>query len=524
MHFVPCLQPSWSVLLEDLTLQRRVRDEFRSVVFVVYGPGETAESPCSAFVLPVSTLLVDHLTVNDEVDAAADAVAPAEPLGVRGRFDSIGDDGPPSHPPLVASTSFDSIGGRDGGIDEVDAPSRLSAAASERRGSFGRSIPGPRTSSLRDLHLRRPAKRVSTANPALLFRDLCGRGQLPSGFVVRHLYDQWLGAAVGEHLRAAADALPREQGLDIVIVPNKWQFAMPWTAMLAEDEVLFPRVNSVRVSVSVGSFTEIAAREASLRRSATILAGPVPVMGDGIADESRAVEAATRASGLDVVTKIGNQVTPEAMCAAITSFSTVHVAAAPVEGDCSSLQLCGAEGESELGDSIDGGALLSVLLPPEGEADGGAGGVSSETRPAATPPEVVVLSTRWSFDTPPDDLQGLLAVGRSLRLAGVPSVVQTLWTASSSATVFLMIRLHMELDAAKRVLPAVALLNAQRWLRTVTLSELFALLDHLGRHGDGDFAHLRSRLQQTKENSGIADDDCPFHSARHWACAVALGL
>ncbi len=100
--------------------------------------------------------------------------------------------------------------------------------------------------------------------------------------------------------------------------------------------------------------------------------------------------------------------------------------------------------------------------------------------------------------------------------AGSVSVVSSLWTVNDLSTAFLMIKFYQNLQAVHSV--AVALNQAQLWLRCVTKAELRAWIT-------ANSLPLNPTMRQNlnKRLHKLQDDDQPFQSPYHWAAFCAIG-
>jgi CHAT domain-containing protein len=139
--------------------------------------------------------------------------------------------------------------------------------------------------------------------------------------------------------------------------------------------------------------------------------------------------------------------------------------------------------------------------------------------------QLVVLSACQSgnaeFRRGPDEALGFPA---ALVLAGVPSVVSTMWPVDDAATALFMTRFH-ELRLREGQALAVALQHASAWLRNAPASEL---QQHL--------ASLRDALQPEDREADVAisalshhlafgDPDAkPYASPEYWAAFILTGL
>ncbi|MBF2090857.1 MAG: CHAT domain-containing protein [Synechococcales cyanobacterium K44_A2020_017] len=99
-------------------------------------------------------------------------------------------------------------------------------------------------------------------------------------------------------------------------------------------------------------------------------------------------------------------------------------------------------------------------------------------------------------------------------IAGSPSVVSSLWRVDDTASAFLMIKFYQNLKSGSTV--AIALNQAQTWLRDATTAELQAWANHL---------KLEEKLkQQIEQTLGWLDsDEQPFQEPYHWAAFCAVG-
>ncbi|NET84687.1 MAG: CHAT domain-containing protein [Moorea sp. SIO1F2] len=103
--------------------------------------------------------------------------------------------------------------------------------------------------------------------------------------------------------------------------------------------------------------------------------------------------------------------------------------------------------------------------------------------------------------------------------AGSPSVVSSLWTVNEFPTAFLMIKFYQNLSqfpTRETGAVAIALNQAQTWLRDVTKEELEEWTKHLSLTGTQEFALFRwFRNMKPKEQ--------PFQSPYYWAAFCAIG-
>jgi CHAT domain-containing protein len=99
-------------------------------------------------------------------------------------------------------------------------------------------------------------------------------------------------------------------------------------------------------------------------------------------------------------------------------------------------------------------------------------------------------------------------------VAGSPSVVSSLWRVDDLSTAFLMIKFYQNLKSGSTV--AIALNQAQTWLRDATTSELQAWASHLKLE-----EKLNQQIEQTLD--WFDADEQPFQEPYHWAAFCAVG-
>ena len=101
-------------------------------------------------------------------------------------------------------------------------------------------------------------------------------------------------------------------------------------------------------------------------------------------------------------------------------------------------------------------------------------------------------------------------------LAGSASVVGSLWAPSDISTAFLMIKFYQNLQTGSTV--AVALNQAQLWLRNITKAELKAWIAANSLPLDPTMRqHFNKMLHK------LQDDQKPFQDPFHWAAFCAIG-
>ncbi|WP_414570243.1 CHAT domain-containing protein [Nostoc sp. CCY 9925] len=115
-------------------------------------------------------------------------------------------------------------------------------------------------------------------------------------------------------------------------------------------------------------------------------------------------------------------------------------------------------------------------------------------------------------------------------LAGSPSVVSSLWTVDDLSTSFLMIKLYenlFKIDNAEAGDVAIALKQAQTWLRNLTIEELDTFLEEHKPQIDKVLAQLRvgQRIRFQESLKLIKQrQPLPFANPYYWAGFTASGL
>jgi CHAT domain-containing protein len=115
-------------------------------------------------------------------------------------------------------------------------------------------------------------------------------------------------------------------------------------------------------------------------------------------------------------------------------------------------------------------------------------------------------------------------------LAGSPSVVSSLWTVDDLSTSFLMIKFYenlIELNAIEAGNVAIALNQAQQWLRNLNIEELDRFLEQHKPQIEKTLAQLRvgQRLRFQESLKLIKQrKPLPFANPYYWAGFTASGL
>lgn len=146
-----------------------------------------------------------------------------------------------------------------------------------------------------------------------------------------------------------------------------------------------------------------------------------------------------------------------------------------------------------------------------------------EARRVIGEPRLVVLSACSTglsdIGHNPDEFFGLPA---GFMMAGAAAVVASLWPVDDLSTTLLMSRFY-ELHLGKRQPPAVALRNAQLWLRNATITELQGYVSAKAK--DRSLSPEQAELihSELEPLEGETRDLRLFEAPRHWAAFVVYG-
>ncbi|WP_373535993.1 CHAT domain-containing protein [Microcoleus sp.] len=126
-----------------------------------------------------------------------------------------------------------------------------------------------------------------------------------------------------------------------------------------------------------------------------------------------------------------------------------------------------------------------------------------------------------------DEFVGLAS---SFLAAGAVYALSTLWIADEISTALMMIRFYQILNEQRcqnKLHPALALKEAQKWLRTITYSELFNWyleLSEITKDNSGCSQDLRDEANLIRRDSAkIESDEPPYAALYHWAGFTITG-
>lgn len=300
-----------------------------------------------------------------------------------------------------------------------------------------------------------------------------------------------LGAAL---LDPVADLLDGVEHL--ILAPHRGLHALPWSCLGAPGSPLADRVASVSVVPSVLLAAVLGARPGEAASHALLVDRPcqrtplATVEDDAVA---RLLPAARRISGADA--------DPFRVAAASPGARLVHLACPAVPGPETRLQFArpaggvvpvfetgaGTLGARGILGLFDLRACETVVLSghtaPAGEHLG--------EEPSALPVALLAVGTRW--------------------------VVARLWAPSEAASLLLMTELHRRL--ARGVEPPAALAGAQRWLRSLSRTEVRGLTEPIVLSGSAAAAPAAPAPGRLELPGGPH----PFADPRQWAAFACFG-
>ncbi|MBD2668052.1 CHAT domain-containing protein [Arthrospira platensis FACHB-439] len=117
------------------------------------------------------------------------------------------------------------------------------------------------------------------------------------------------------------------------------------------------------------------------------------------------------------------------------------------------------------------------------------------------------------------DLEEYISLGLGFLYAGAANVICSLWAVNDVSTAILMVKLYEEMQTQPSV--ALALKQAQEWMRAVTKQELTAWLNEQDSAGN---CHPKAKL---RDNLGLGfqrPDYRPYKHPIHWGAFCAIGI
>jgi CHAT domain-containing protein len=128
------------------------------------------------------------------------------------------------------------------------------------------------------------------------------------------------------------------------------------------------------------------------------------------------------------------------------------------------------------------------------------------------------------INSPSDEF---VALSSGFLYAGCNSVIGTLWIVDDLSTGLLMAEFYRLLKQQEQTQPftdvALALKQAQQWLRQLTCAEAVATLQRLVPSLDADGQETAKRSIRRSLSEGYAADDRPYHHPFYWAAFCAVG-
>ncbi|WP_017305397.1 CHAT domain-containing protein [Spirulina subsalsa] len=117
------------------------------------------------------------------------------------------------------------------------------------------------------------------------------------------------------------------------------------------------------------------------------------------------------------------------------------------------------------------------------------------------------------------ELEEYISLAVGFLYAGAANVICSLWAVNDLSTAILMVKLYEEMQTQPSV--ALALKQAQEWMRRVTKQELTAWLNQSGLAAS---PHPKAKLRE-KLNLGFEDADYrPYKHPMHWGAFCAIGV
>ncbi|MBS0016021.1 MAG: CHAT domain-containing protein, partial [Arthrospira sp. SH-MAG29] len=117
------------------------------------------------------------------------------------------------------------------------------------------------------------------------------------------------------------------------------------------------------------------------------------------------------------------------------------------------------------------------------------------------------------------ELEEYISLGLGFLYAGATNVICSLWAVNDVSTAILMVKFYEEMETQPSV--ALALKQAQQWMRTVTKQELTAWMND---HSFGPIPHPKAKLRERLNLGFKRPDYRPYQHPIHWAAFCAIGV
>ncbi|NMG61250.1 CHAT domain-containing protein, partial [Geitlerinema sp. P-1104] len=117
------------------------------------------------------------------------------------------------------------------------------------------------------------------------------------------------------------------------------------------------------------------------------------------------------------------------------------------------------------------------------------------------------------------NLEEYISLGLGFLYAGATNVICSLWAVNDVSTAILMVKFYEEMQAQPSV--ALALKQAQQWMRTVTKQKLTAWLNE---SESALTPHPKAKLRETLKLGFKPASYRPYEHPIHWAAFCAIGV
>jgi CHAT domain-containing protein len=117
------------------------------------------------------------------------------------------------------------------------------------------------------------------------------------------------------------------------------------------------------------------------------------------------------------------------------------------------------------------------------------------------------------------ELEEYISLGLGFLYAGATNVICSLWAVNDVSTAILMVKFYEEMQTQPSV--ALALKQAQQWMRRVTKQELTAWMND---HSFGPIPHPKAKLRDHLDLGLEGPDYRPYQHPIHWAAFCAIGV